>query len=153
MYQSICGDYNPNGKIVEKDMKFQWNDDFQKGLNTQKHKFVTALILIFPDWNKDFHVHVDASSIELGVIFSQPGDGEIDHPIAFTSRKPSTTEKNYTTIECEGLAMVYTLQKFRHYLLGSHFKMYIDHSMLRYMVNKTMLGGEDLQMDHILPGV
>jgi hypothetical protein len=37
--------------------------------------------------------------------------------------------------------MVYALQKFRHYLLGKHFKMFIDHSSLKYLVNKTMLGG------------
>jgi hypothetical protein len=37
--------------------------------------------------------------------------------------------------------MVYTLHKFRHYLLGKHFKMFIDHSTLKYLVNKPMLGG------------
>jgi hypothetical protein len=48
---------------------------------------------------------------------------------------------NYTTIEREGLAMVYTLQKFRHYLLGGHFKMFTNHSALKYLVNKLVLGG------------
>jgi hypothetical protein len=37
--------------------------------------------------------------------------------------------------------MVYALQKFRHYLLGKHFKMFIDHSSLKYLVNKPVLGG------------
>jgi len=37
--------------------------------------------------------------------------------------------------------MVYALQKFRHYLLGSHFKMYKDHYVLIYLVNKPVLGG------------
>jgi hypothetical protein len=73
---------------------------------------VTAPILVFPDWSKEFHVHVDASSIALGVVLAQPGTGDIDHPLAFASRKLSTTEINYTTTEREGLAMVYVLQKF-----------------------------------------
>ena len=38
--------------------------------------------------------------------------------------------------------MVYALQKFRHYLLGAHFKMFIDHSTLKHLVNKPMLGGK-----------
>ena len=38
--------------------------------------------------------------------------------------------------------MVYALQKFRHYLLGSHFKMFTNHSALKYLVNKPMLGGK-----------
>ena len=37
--------------------------------------------------------------------------------------------------------MVYALQKFRHYLLGEHFKMFTDHSALNYLVNKPVLGG------------
>jgi len=37
--------------------------------------------------------------------------------------------------------MVYALQKYRHYLLGAHFRMYIDHSGLKYLVNKLVLGG------------
>jgi hypothetical protein len=37
--------------------------------------------------------------------------------------------------------MVYALQKFRHYLLRQHFKMFTYHSGLRYLVNKLVLGG------------
>ena len=84
---------------------------------------------------------MDASCIALGVVLAQPSAGEIDHPIAFVSRKLSKVEKNYTTTEREGLAMMYDLQKFRHYLLGSHFKMFTDHSTLKYLVNKHALGG------------
>jgi hypothetical protein len=54
--------------------------------------------LIFPYWNKEFHVHVDVPSIDLGAILSQPGEGDIGHPIYFSSRKLSMEEKNYTTI-------------------------------------------------------
>jgi hypothetical protein len=37
--------------------------------------------------------------------------------------------------------MIYDLQKFRHYLLGSHFKFFTDHSALKYLVNKPVLEG------------
>jgi hypothetical protein len=128
-------------KFLKKEANFQWNEDCQKGLDTLKKKLVTALILTFPDWNKEFHVHMDASPIVLGVALSQPGEGDIHHPIDFASRKLSITKKNHTTTKREGLEMVYALQKFRHYLLGSHFKMYTNHSTLKYLVNKPVLGG------------
>jgi hypothetical protein len=75
---------------------------------------VTAPILIFPGWNKEFHVHGDASSIALGATLSQLGEGDIDHPIMFVVRNFPIAEKNYTTTKREGLEMVYALQKFRH---------------------------------------
>jgi len=65
----------------------------------------------------------------------------MNHPIAFTSRKLSKAKNNYLMMECKGLAMVYALQNFRHYLLGGHFKMYTDHSTLKYLVKKPMLWG------------
>ena len=81
----------------------------QQSFDTLKQKMVTAPILIFPYWSKEFNVHVDASSIALGVVLAQPGAGDIDHPIAFASRNISISEINYTTTEREGLAMVYVL--------------------------------------------
>ena len=78
----------------------------------------------------------------LGVVLTQPKEGYIYHPIDFSSRKLSIVENNYTTTEREGLSIVYALHKFRHYLLGGNFKMYTDHSALKYLVNKLVLGGK-----------
>lgn len=130
----------PMEKLLKKDTKFTWTEDCQRSLDILKENMVNVPILVFPDWRKVFHVHVDASSIALGTVLAQQGVGEIDHPMAFSSRKLSTAENNYTTTEREGLAMVYALQKYRHYLLGGHFKMYTNHSALRYLVKKLVLG-------------
>jgi hypothetical protein len=62
---------------------------------------VTTPILVFPDWENTFHVHVDASSIALGAILAQPRVGEMDHPISFASRKLSESDHNYNTTERE----------------------------------------------------
>jgi hypothetical protein len=86
-------------------------------------------------------VHVDASTITLGEIMVQPREGELNHPISFARRKFSESKKNYNTTKREGLAIVYALQKFRHYLLEKYFKMFTDHSYLKYLVNKLVLGG------------
>jgi hypothetical protein len=58
-------------------------------LDTLKEKIVTTPILLFPYWENTFHVHVDASAITLGAILVQLGEGELDHLIAFASRKLS----------------------------------------------------------------
>jgi hypothetical protein len=108
----------PMEKLLNKEAKLQWNEDYQKGLDTLKKKLVTASILIFPYWNKEFHVHVDALSIELGTLISEPGEGEIDHPILFASTKFSITKNNYTTTEGEGLAMIYALKNFETLFIG-----------------------------------
>jgi hypothetical protein len=86
-------------------------------------------------------VHIDASGIYLGAILAQPRNGNMDHLIYFAGRKLSQAERNYTTKEREGLAMIYALHNFIHYLLGSHFKFFTDHFALKYLVNKLVLEG------------
>jgi len=132
-------------KLLKKDIKYVWNEDCQRSLDVLKEKMVTAPILVSPYWSKSFHVHVDALSIALGAVLAQQGEGEIDHPIVFSSQNLSTTKINYTITEREGLAMVYVLQKYRHYLLGGHFQMYTYHFSLRYLVKKPVLGGRICQ--------
>lgn len=81
-------------------------------------------------------MHVDASAFAVGCILAQPGDGNKDFPICYVSRELNAAEKNYTTIEREGLRMVYVVKKFRHYLLANRFIFFVDHQALLYLVNK-----------------
>jgi hypothetical protein len=86
-------------------------------------------------------VLIDASGIALGAILAQPSEGNLDHPIYFSSIKLLQADKNYTTTEREGLAMFYSLYKFRHYLLGDHFELFTDHLAMKYLVNNLVLEG------------
>jgi hypothetical protein len=141
IYQRICTDHKTNGKVTKEGRNFLMERGILEGLGHLKVETCDPLILIFLYWKKEFHVHVDASSIVLGALLSQLGEGDIDHQIDFVSRKLSIEGKNYSTTKQEGLDMVYALQKFMHYLLGSHFKMYTNLSSLKYLVNNPLLGG------------
>jgi hypothetical protein len=68
---------------------FQWTTECDKAFETLKEKLITTPILIFPNWEKAFHVHVDALGISLGAILMQPGYGAMDHPVYFVSQKLS----------------------------------------------------------------
>ncbi|KAH9311923.1 hypothetical protein KI387_026958, partial [Taxus chinensis] len=59
---------------------FQWGEVHQRAFDTLKERLITAPILRFPSWDKPFHVHVDASGIEMGAILAPPGEGIVDHP-------------------------------------------------------------------------
>ena len=44
--------------------------------------------------------------------------------------------RNYTTTKKELLAVVYALDKFRAYLVGSDIIVFMDHSALKYLLTK-----------------
>ena len=60
----------PMENKLKKDIKFEWTPECQESLDILKENMVTAPILVFPNWSKEFHVHVDASSIALGIVLA-----------------------------------------------------------------------------------
>ena len=69
----------------------------------------------------------------MGYVLSQiDGTGE-EHPIAFASKNLIQSERNYSAIEREALAIVLGVKHFRTYLQGSKFTIETDH-------NPTQLG-------------
>jgi hypothetical protein len=128
-------------KFLKEDTPFVWTKLFQREFDELKEKFVTTPILVIPYWSKEFHMHVDASPIMLSTILAQLGEAKVDNPIMFSSIKLITYDRNYTTMEREGIEMVYCMQKYRHCLLGSHFKLYIYKFYFKYLINKPTLGG------------
>ncbi|RDX99945.1 Retrovirus-related Pol polyprotein from transposon 17.6, partial [Mucuna pruriens] len=71
----------------------------------------------------------DASNSVLGAVL-----GQRPHIIAYTSRTIDAAQVNYTTTEKDLLAIVFDLDKFRSYLLGSKIVVFSDHAALKYLL-------------------
>jgi len=56
--------------------------------------------------------------------------------IYYSSRTLNNAKQNYTTAEKEFLVVVFVLEKFRPYLLGSKTMVFTDHSALKYLMTK-----------------
>jgi len=77
----------------------------------------------------------DASDFAIGAVLGQRIDNK-QHVIYYSSRTLNDAQLNYTTTEKEFLAVVFALEKFRPYLLGSKTTIFTDHSALRYLMMK-----------------
>ena len=58
------------------------------------------------------------------------------YAIYYISHTLDEAQVNYATTEKELLAMVYAMDKFRSYLVGSKVVVYTDHSTLKYLLSK-----------------
>ena len=72
----------PLTNLVSKQAKFVWTDEQQKAFDLMKHIVSREMLLAYPNFNKPFDIHTDASHMQLGAVISQDGK-----PIAFYSRK------------------------------------------------------------------
>ena len=93
-------------------VEFIWTEECEESFEKLRQTLITAPILRSPDWTKPSHVHIDASNYAIGCILAQPYKGNMDLPVSYASRQLNSVEKNYTTIEREGLTMIYAVKKF-----------------------------------------
>lgn len=115
----------------------QWKAEHQEAFDHLKQKICQAPVLRMPDFHRQFILQTDASSTGLGAVLAQEFQDGI-FPISFASRKLTARERNYATVEREGLAVVFGVKHFENYLYGTHFVVCTDHRALEFMNQKTV---------------
>ena len=122
----------PLTQLLKKDTPFKWAENQENAFNNLKTALMTKPILQYPDFSKPFNLTTDASGYAIGGVLSQGPIGK-DLPIAYASRLLNSAEQNYSTIEKECLAIVYSAMHFRPYLYGRKFTIVTDHKPLVWM--------------------
>ena len=122
----------PLTRLTRKGTKFCWTEDAQIAFDTLKKALLEAHILAFPQPGVPVYVDTDASDVAIGGVISQKIGGQ-ERPIAFFSRIMNDAQRNYCPTRRELLAVVATLQHFRHYLLGAEVILRTDHHSLKWL--------------------
>ena len=77
----------------------------------------------------------DASKYAIGAVLGQRID-KLPHVIYYASRTLNNAQLNYSTTEKEFLAVIFALEKFRSYLIGTKVIIFTNHAALRYLLSK-----------------
>nr|CAN60792.1 hypothetical protein VITISV_015829 [Vitis vinifera] len=125
----------PLCELLAKDAKFIWDERCQKSFDQLKQFLTTTPIVRAPNWQLPFEVMCDASDFAIGAVLGQREDRK-PYVIYYASKTLNEAQRNYTTTEKELLAVVFALDKFRAYLVGSFIIVFTDHSALKYLLTK-----------------
>ncbi|KAL0430576.1 UNVERIFIED_CONTAM: Retrovirus-related Pol polyprotein from transposon [Sesamum radiatum] len=128
-YASIA---SPHTNLL-RDTSFIWTPAADSAFHALKQVMPTVPTLQLPDFSLPFKVTTDASQSAVGAVLSQ-----LQRPIAFFSKKMSPKMQSSSTYEREIYAITEAVHKWRHYLLGRRFHIYIDQKSLRGLLNQTI---------------
>ncbi|XP_056688773.1 uncharacterized protein [Spinacia oleracea] len=125
----------PLTELLCRDVPFVFTDACTEAFDRLKQALISAPIIQSPDWNLPFEIMCDASDYAVGAVLGQRKDGKL-HAIYYTSKTLAPAQMNYATTEKELLAVVYAMEKFRSYLVGSKVIVHTDHAALKYLMSK-----------------
>ena len=101
---------------------------------------MTAPVLAFVDFEKEFQLETDASSEGLGAVLSQKQPDGKWHPIAFGSHELKGVEAKYHSSKLEFLALKWAItEQFREYLQYCPFTVLTDNNPLTYILTTLNL--------------
>ena len=114
--------------------KVEWGETQEKAYQSIKALLTKEPVLRLPDPGKTYFLQTDASDTGIGAVLMQKHDGKL-FPVCFASisKKLSSAERNYSTIEKGCLANVWGFKRFHLYLYGVPFVLQTDHKPLKYM--------------------
>jgi len=128
---------NPLNQLTKKCVKFDWTQSCQDAFDKLKRALISAPILTYPDFVKEFHIFVDASSTGIGMTLAQIADNGLERVIAYNGRNFNNAEINYSTTDREALALVEGIKKFQPYLHGRKITVHTDHNALQWLMSIT----------------
>ncbi|VDI63076.1 Hypothetical predicted protein [Mytilus galloprovincialis] len=92
----------------------RWEAIHERAFSSLKNALVKAPVLKLPNFSQVFILQTDASDNGIGAILLQDEDN-IRLPVSYASKKLKASERNYSTIEKECLAIVWAISKFQRF--------------------------------------
>ena len=126
---------HPLCNLLAKDVPFAWSHACEAAFDKLKTMLVSPSIMRSPNWNLPFEIICDASDYAIGAVLGQREDKKA-FVIYYASKTLDSAQANYTTTEKEFLVVVFALEKFSSYIVGSPVTIFTDHAALKYLLSK-----------------
>jgi hypothetical protein len=132
---NTCREYVPENAVIttplrdltKKSVAFTWNHTHQRAFEQIKNKLTHAPTMAYVDTEKGSLLIVDGSPLGICAILAQrEKSGKSYSIISYASR---------ALTDIEGLSLVWGIEHFRLFLLGTEFDGYTDHKALEAIFN------------------
>ena len=116
--------------LTKRNVTWRWGAEEEAAFNQLKTMPCADTVLAHFEPNQEIGISCDASEVGIGaVLFHRYSDGS-ERPLANVSKTLTDTQRRYSQIQKEALAIVFALHKFHQFLYGRKFILVTDHQPL-----------------------
>ncbi|KAG8362768.1 hypothetical protein BUALT_BualtUnG0041700 [Buddleja alternifolia] len=101
-----------------RDAKFAWNHKYQLIFDAVKQELIKSPTLTAPIPGKPLALYLSARDTSIGVLLAQLDGDDVEKAVYYLSRIMTPTEQRYPKPDKIYLALVFAVQKLRHYMLA-----------------------------------
>ena len=138
-YRQLIKDFSqiakPLSSLLVQGTPFSFDDQCVQAFSVLKDRLVLAPIVVTPDWDLSFELMCDGNDYAIRAVLGQKRE-RILQVIYYASQTLNDAQLNYATIEKELLAIFFSFDKFRSYLIGNKVIVHTDHSAIKYLMTK-----------------
>lgn len=122
-FANVC---EPLYRLTREDTQWKWTKQCREAFRQVKQLLTTAPVLTHFDPSLQVGISADASSTSVGIVMFHKFPDGTERPISFASKVLSETQRRYSQIEKEGLAIICGIQKYFKFLCGRKFLLVTD---------------------------
>ena len=113
---NLVGRCQPFSRLMKKDVPFKWDEACRNAFESIKTYLLNPPILRAPIQGWPLILYIAAQERSLGVLLAQENEEGKENALYYLSRTLNGAEFNYSPIEKTCLALMFAIQKLRHYL-------------------------------------
>ena len=135
---------SPLHALLKKDVDViqSWTEEHELAVATLKEKLTSAPVLAHDDRVSPLELQIESSTKGVGAVLLILSEG-LSRPITYISRGLTDTEQRYEEEKKQCLALVWALDKLRHFVQGRKLIVKIPPGALPWLLKKRDLDGVD----------
>ncbi|KAK4386153.1 hypothetical protein Sango_2485900 [Sesamum angolense] len=123
----------------ERDVLLQWDETHDKAFKSIKSYLMKPPVLVAPVPGRPLIPHVAAQERCVGILLAQKNDEGKENDLYDLSRAMTPNELKYSPIEKSCLALIFSIQKLKHYFQSHSIHLVSKANPFQYVMAKLVL--------------
>ncbi|XP_073120324.1 uncharacterized protein [Henckelia pumila] len=136
---NLAGRCQPFSLLMKKGVPFKWDESCENAFKSIKDYLMKPPVLAAPVPERQLTLYITAQERSVGALLAQDNDDGKEAALYYLSRMMTPNELNYSPIEKLCLALIFVIQKLKHYFQAHTVRLVSKANPLKYVMSRPVL--------------